>query len=136
MCHQNETSNCLSEILHTILCLQDNRCCQNDSGCDKPYLGPSPNLVCYNTRPFQLSNCYNGSLWTFPYTLGTTTGTSSILRICNLDETCATCLILAPNPDTTTATTEPYVSTNRFVTIQLDCVSSIKCLADTYVSGV
>ena len=31
---------------------------------------------------------------------------------------------------------EPYVSTNSFFTINLDCVSAIKCLADTFVSGV
>ena len=36
-------------------------------GCDKPYLGPTPNLVCYNTRPINLYNCMSGTLWTFPY---------------------------------------------------------------------
>ncbi len=138
MCDRNHgtSSNCLADILETILCLQDNKECSCETlGCDKPYLGPSPSLVCYNTRPFNLYNCCTGSLWTFPYTIGTTTGTSSVFRICNLEGNCATCRVLAANPDTT-ETTEPYVVTDTFITINLDCVLSIKCLADTYVSGV
>ncbi len=127
---------CLSDILSVILALQENdEICCNDGGCDKPFLGPNPSFVCYNTRPFNLYNCFNGTLWAFPYTLGTTTGTSSIFRVENLEGNCCTCRILAPNPDTTEVA-EPYVATTNFFTINLDCVSAIKCLADTYVSGV
>ncbi len=134
--NRERTSNCLTDTLNTILCLQDNK---NDfcdaAGCDKPFLGPSPNIICYNTRPFNLYNCCTGDIWTFPYTIGTITGTSNILRICNLDENCATCRVLAPNPDTSNQE-EPFVATSTFITINLDCVSAIKCLADTFVSGV
>ncbi len=134
--NKETASNCLADILETILCLQDNKCdlCET-SGCDKPYLGPTPSLICYNTRPFNLYNCCTGSLWTFPYTIGTTTGTSSVFRICNLEGNCATCRVLAPNPDTTNQE-EPYVATSTFITMDLSCVSAIKCLADTFVSGV
>ena len=131
-----KTSHCLAEILHTILWLQDTKddFCET-TGCDKPFLGPNCNLICFNTRPFNLYNCCNGSLWTFPYTLGATTGTSDVFRITNLDDNCATCRILAPNPDTNN-TEETFVATDTFITIDLDCVSAIKCLADTFVSGV
>ena len=30
-------------------------------------------------------------------------------------------------------TTEPYVATNQFFTINLNCVGALECLADTYV---
>ena len=124
-----------NDILKKILLLQrqdfDN---DNYIGCDKPYLGPTPNLVCYNTRPINFYNCMSGTLWTFPYTLGETSNTSSVFRIENMEDNCCTCRVLAPNP--VTSSEEPYVSTNSFFTINLDCVSAIKCLADTFVSGV
>ena len=44
--------SCLTSILETILCLQNSK--DDDCevlGCDKPFLGPTPNLICYNTRP-------------------------------------------------------------------------------------
>mgnify|MGYP000234709717 CR=1 FL=1 len=73
MCFSQDDSkrNCLTNILDTILCLQEKKdsCCE-EGGCDKPYLGPTPNLVCYNTRPINFYNCMSGTLWTFPYTLG------------------------------------------------------------------
>ncbi len=137
MCSNQDESkrNCLTNILDTILCLQEKKeTCLEDGGCDKPYLGPTPSLVCYNTRPINLYNCMNGTLWTFPYTLDGTSGTSSIFRVENMDGNCCTCRVLAPNPVTTTD--EPYVATSSFFTINLDCVSAIKCLADTFVSGV
>lgn len=137
MCFSQDDSkrNCLTNILDTILCLQEKKdsCCE-EGGCDKPYLGPTPNLVCYNTRPINFYNCMSGTLWTFPYTLGETSNTSSVFRIENMEDNCCTCRVLAPNP--VTSSEEPYVSTNSFFTINLDCVSAVKCLADTFVSGV
>ncbi|HIS38353.1 MAG TPA: hypothetical protein IAB45_02460 [Candidatus Onthousia faecavium] len=130
-----ENKNCLTDILETILCLQttkDNDCEIN--GCDKPYLGPTPTLICYNTRPISFFNCITGDAWSFPYTLGTTTGTSSVFRLENLEGNCCTCRVLATNPDT--SSNEPYVLTNTFFTINLGCVSAIRCLQDTFISGV
>ena len=130
-----DDKSCLTSILETILCLQNSK---DDScevlGCDKPYLGPTPSLVCYNTRPINLYNCTTGCRWSFPYTLGSVNGTSSIFRLENLEGNCCTCRVLAQNPDTSSS--EPYVLTSTFFTINLDCVSAIKCLPDVLVSGI
>ena len=127
--------NCLTSILETISCLQNAKDETYEVlGCDKPYLGPTPSLVCYNTRPINLYNCTTGEVWTFPYTIGTVSGTSSIFRLENLEGNCCTCRVLAPNPDTSSS--EPYVLTNTFFTINLDCVSAIRCLPDVFISGV
>ena len=130
-----DDKSCLTSILETILCLQNSK---DEScvvlGCDKPYLGPTPNLVCYNTRPINLYNCTTGCRWSFPYTLGSVNGTSSVFRLENLEGNCCTCRVLAQNPDTSSS--EPYVLTSTFFTINLDCVSAIKCLPDVLVSGV
>ncbi len=127
--------NCLTSILETILCLQnakDDSC--ETQGCDKPYLGPTPSLICYNTRPINLYNCTTGELWTFPYNLGTVNSTSSIFRLENLEDNCCTCRVLAPNPDTSSS--EPYVLTNTYFTINLDCISAIKCLPDIFINSI
>ena len=127
--------SCLTSILETISCLQnttDDAC--EVLGCDKPYLGPTPSLVCYNTRPINFYNCSTGDLWTFPYTVESTSGTSSVFRLENLEGNCCTCRVLALNPDTSSS--EPYVLTNTFFTINLDCVSAIRCLPDVFISGV
>ena len=130
-----DDKSCLTSILETILCLQNSK---DEScevlGCDKPYLGPTPSLVCYNTRPINLYNCTTGCRWSFPYTLESVNGTSSIFRLENLEGNCCTCRVLAQNPDTSSS--EPYVLTSTFFTINLDCVSAIKCLPDVLVSGV
>lgn len=130
-----DDKSCLTSILETILCLQNSK---DEScevlGCDKPYLGPTPSLVCYNTRPINLYNCTTGCRWSFPYTLGSVNGTSSIFRLENLEGNCCTCRVLAQNPDTSSS--DPYVLTSTFFTINLDCVSAIKCLPDVLVSGV
>lgn len=121
--------NCIGDILRKILILQkqdfDN---ESYSGCDKPYLGPICNSVCYNTRPIMLYNCCTGTPWSFEYTLNNVTATSNIFRIESLDECCCTIRILGYD-----ATTGTYTNTNEFATINLDCVGAIKCLADTYV---
>ena len=134
---QNNGCECLSEILETIVNLQNQDfSCEDFGGCDKPYLGPTPNVVCYNTRPISFYNCTTGSLWSFPYTLNGTSGTSSVFRVESIDECCCTCRVLAPNPDTTAAELTPYVATDSFVTINLDCVGALKCLPDTYIACI
>lgn len=131
--NQNNDCGCLSSILETIILLQnqDFECGGDFGGCDKPYLGPTPNVVCYNTRPINLYNCTTGNLWEFPYTLNGTTGTSTAFRVEEVDECCCTCRVLAPSTDTTD--NSDFDATNDFFTINLNCVSAIKCLNDTYV---
>lgn len=128
-CSDNKCSSCIFDILKKILILQkqdfDN---DNFIGCDKPFLGPTSNNICYNTRPIQLYNCYTADPWTFTYTIDETTNTSNILRIEALDEYCCTCRILYLNTET-----NQYISTNEYVTIDLTCCGAIKCLSDTYI---
>ena len=131
----NETS--ISRILNFILKLQrgaDRVDLDETSGCDKPCLGPNvTNGIVFNTRPITLYSCCNGALWTMPYNLNGETGDSTVFKITKLDNNCATFEILAPNPDTTNPLL-PYISTNNFFTIDLDCVLAIRCLADTYTN--
>lgn len=61
---------------------------------------------------------------------------SNVFRVEKLDENCATFRVLAPNPDTTTNGTIPYVATNSFFTMNLDCVCAIRCLQDTFVECI
>jgi len=131
-CSENSNRcNCVSEILERILGLQrqnfDN---ESFTGCDKPFLGPVCNTVCYNTRPIMLFNCCTGNAWSFPYTNPVTNveATSDVFRVEAVDDCCCTCRILYLDE-----ATNAYVSTNEFFTIDLNCVGAIKCLADTFV---
>ncbi len=106
---------CISDIIKNIICMQDNSyiAC-TDGGCDKPFLGPS-NTTCYNTRPISFYNCTTGEIYTI--------NESSIFRLESIDDCCCTCRILNFNNG-------EYTSTNDFFTINLNCVSAIKCYND------
>ena len=130
----NETS--ISKILNFILELQ--RCTENtsldDLGCDRPCLGPNiSNGLIFNTRPITLYSCCTGELWTMPFTLNGTEGESTVFKISKVDGNCATFEVLAPNPDTSNPLL-PFVATNNFFTIDLDCVLAIRCVNDTYTN--
>lgn len=127
----NNCSSCIFDILKKILILQKrNHECDNFSGCDKPFLGPTITDVCYDTRPIQLFGCCTGTPWTFDYTTTDgVTGSSSILRVESLDDCCCTCRILYF--DTTTST---YQSTDEFVTIDLNCCGAIRCYSDIFLN--
>lgn len=128
-CDENKSTSCITDILRKILLLQRQDVeCESHSGCDKPYLGPTCNYVCYNTRPIMLFTCCTGELWSFPYTINNVTNYSTVFRIESLDDNCATCRILYLDTET-----NQYVGTNEFFTINLDCVGAIKCLTDTYI---
>lgn len=137
MCNgsNKENSECLAEILESILSLQQvrNESC-DDNTCSRPFLGPSNNIICFNTRPLNLYSCCNNVLWRIPFTLNGTSSTSTVFRIENLDDECATFRVLATNPDTTSMF--PYVATEDFFTIRLSCIGALKCLGDTNVTGV
>ena len=127
MCDEERNEcGCIFEILKKILLLQkqdfDN---EVFAGCDKPYLGPVCNTICYNTRPIMLFNCCTGNPWSFPYTVDGVTAESSIFRVEALDDCCCTCRILARCEN------DQLVATNEFFTLDLKCVGAIKCLADT-----
>lgn len=137
MCGGNGSCSCsFIRTLELILMLQQKgEDCDIPNGCSKPFLGPTTSGICLNTRPITLYSCCNNTLWTMPFTLNGTTGTSSVFRLENLDDNCATFRVLAPNPDTTDQTF-PYVTTNDFFTINLSCIGVLNCLEDTYISGV
>lgn len=137
MCNnEDKKTSCLAKTFELILLLQQRSDdCPLAEGCDKPFLGPTINSVNLNTRPFNLYSCCNNTLWTMPYTLNGTEGTSSVFRIENIDDNCITCHVLAPNPDTTSTTT-PYLATDDFFTIKLSCIGALKCLNDVLVPGI
>lgn len=128
-CDVNNSSSCIQDLVKRIYLLQIQDCeGRNISGCDKPFLGPIPTNICYNTRPIMLYNC--GTLpWTFTYTLDGTEATSDVLRIENVDDGCCTCRILYLD-----ATTGEYMATTEFVIIDLTCCGAVRCLPDVYVN--
>ena len=132
----NNEQCCLANILEVIVKLQDRSekfDCLGD-GCDRPFLGPTPSTVCYNTRPVTFYRCCDGELWAFPFTLNGSTSTSTVFRCEHVEGCCCTCRVLAPNPDTTTADTTPYVPTDSFFTINLNCIGALRCLPDTFIA--
>ena len=134
-CENNRQNSCLADILEKILMLQQkNDICDENNSCTKPFLGPSNNIVCFNTRVISFYSCCNNTLWTMPYTLGDTSSTSSVFRIESLDDECATFRVLAPNPDTTSSF--PYLATEDFFTIKLSCIGVLRCLGDTSITGI
>lgn len=136
MCNNESTAcnNCIADILKVILLLQQS-VCQNDcclETCDRGFLGQSSSLY-YNTRPIVLYTCGSGST---PIAMPISkdpneTTTSTVFRLEKLDDCCATCRVLAPNTDTTSAF--PYIATNSFFTINLNCCCILRCLDDTFV---
>ena len=124
----NETSFILDLQKNANTNLDDN------AGCSRPCLGPNGNNgIIFNTRPITIYMCCSGALWSMPYTINGTTGDSTVFKISKLDNNCATFEILAPNPDTTNPLI-PYISTNNFFTMDLNCVLAIRCLSDTFTS--
>ena len=141
MCNNNDNNtnnncSCFTNILCTIVGLQkQGQCCDNaDTSCDRPYLGVNQTGTLYNTRPVTIYACGSTTLWQMPYTLNGTTATSSVFRVESAEDCCATFRILAPNPDTTAV--NPYVATDSFFTMNLNCVGTLKCLNDTYVACI
>lgn len=141
MCNNNENNNtcesCIQEILKIIMLLQQS-VCQNDcclDTCDKGFLGQNSSTF-FNTRPVSLYTCGSGVT---PLALPISkdpdeTTTSTVFRLEKLDGCCATFRVLTTNPDTTSLF--PFVSTNSFFTINLNCVCIIRCLNDTFVDTI
>jgi hypothetical protein len=142
MCNNETEQNCVCEILKVILALQQNACpdtCLDT--CDRPMLGGGPNCLICNTRPVMLYTCCSGST---PISMPTTKDvqaastasvtTSSVFRVEKIEGNCATFRVLADNTDSTSL--NPYVATNSFFTMNLNCCCMCRCLSDTYVECV
>lgn len=131
-----ENRCCFKNILKVIDILQRNvsTCEGIDETCTRPFLGSFVLGDVYNTRPVTFYS-KDGSLYTVPYTLNGIVGESSIFRIEKVSECCVTLQILAINPDTSN-TARPYVATNQFITINLECVCVLQCLEDVIVDNI
>ena len=125
-----KTNRCIKNLLTLINVLQKNsinRACLDDCCC-KPFLGPTSNNDCYNTRVITLYNC-QGNLFEASFYFNNELLTSSTFRIQDIHDDCCTLLILFNNNGT-------YSSTGQFITIDLSCVCAVKCLGDVYVSNL
>lgn len=144
MCNNNndqDSCKCIAEILTVINVLQQNANCCGDTcleTCDRGFLGCGTTTLGCNTRPVVLYTCCgNGTPWSMPTTKenvvcgneGVTC--SNVFRVEKIDGCCATFRVLADNPDTTSI--YPYVTTNSFFTMNLNCVCALRCLQDTFV---
>ena len=142
MCNNtnSESCKCIQEILTVINILQQNANC-NDAcleTCDRGFLGCGATVLNCNTRPVMLYTCgSNGTPWSMPTTrenvvCGEDNVTcSSVFRVEKIDGCCATFRVLANNTDETD--TNPYVATNSFFTMNLNCCCCLRCLPDTFV---
>lgn len=118
----------IPDTLNLILTLQKNSCSNNcPEGCTRPFLGQNNN--CYNTRPITLFTCCTGTNWEMPYELNGETGTSTVFRIENVEDNCATFRVLIPN---TVGEETTYTLSNSYFTINLSCVLAMECLPDIY----
>lgn len=127
---------CILDILRIIKTLQDEAGVIDNipNSCGRPFLGNvCTDACCFNTRPITIYTC-NSQLLTMPYTLNGVDGTSSVFRLENLNDSCATFMVLAPNPDT--GSDFPYVATNSFFTIKVDCICILRCLPDTFIGCI
>ena len=136
----NDNQNGIAEILEVILILQQNASCPESclDSCDRPILGCSTNCCVCNTRPVMIYTCCpNGTTpISMPIskditTCATAAECSSVFRVEKVENGTATFRVLAPNTEDTGL--YPYVSTNSFFTLNLDCCCVIRCLNDTCV---
>ena len=83
----------------------------------------------------------NGTPWSMPITKEDVTCgdegvvCSNVFRIEKIDGCCATCRVLTTNPDTTEPNI-PYIGTNSFFTMNLNCCCALRCLNDTYIECI
>lgn len=127
---------CFSKMLKVIDILQRNAGGDNcgDESCTRPFLGGNPNIVCFNTRPVTFYTC-TGGLFSATYTVNEETRTSSVFRVESINGCCVKCRILELNPDTSDIT-RTYIATNQFITINLDCICVVSCLADIIIDNL
>ena len=125
---ENKDSCCLGKLLKVIDILQKNANGNDcfDESCTRPYLGSIPNVICFNTRPVTFYT-KDGSLFT--------ANESSVFRVESVNNCCVKCRILRPNPDTSDVTRR-FITTNEFITINLNCICAISCLDDIIIDNL
>lgn len=144
MCNNNNSTsnNCIAEILTVINILQSNADCSDSclETCDRGFLGCNVTTLSCNTRPIMLYTCAGNGV---PFSMPTTRDgscaaaeTSCVFRVEKIDGNCATFRVLAENPDQAEVATIPYVATNSFFTMNLNCCCALRCLPDTVVECI
>lgn len=131
----NNLENCIAKILNVINVLQNNADkieCQ-DNTCSRPYLGPSNNVLCFNTRPIMLYRCDNTPITLNYVDQNNTNQTTNVFRVENVSDDSVTVLLLN---EASVGNATTYTSTNTYATINLGCVCAIRCLQDTIVDNV
>lgn len=141
MCNNDEHGNrCMAEILEVILLLQKNADCSDSclDTCDRGFLGCGTSSCICNTRPvmFYLCGCCSDPL-RMPISKNFDEQTKSpVFRVEKLDGNCATCRVLAVNSENDGNCLQPFVATNSFFTLNLNCLCCIKCLQDVFVECI
>ena len=138
MCNNNDNDSCrcIAEILAIINVLQQNASIADTclDTCDRGFLGCGTNSLNCNTRPISLYLC-SGTALEMPISKdGTGSALSQVFRVEKVDGCCATLRVLAASTDPESEF--PYVATNSFFTVNLNCVCSLRCLSDTYVECI
>jgi len=138
MCNnENDNSRCIAEILMVINILQEQANQGNEANletCDRGFLGCGVTPQNCNTRPVTLYTC-NGTTLAMPVSKEAIGGTTSeVFRVEKINDNCATFRVLAPNPNM--EENIPFVATNSFFTVNLNCVCVIRCLPDTFVECI
>ena len=151
MCNNNNNDeNRINELLKVILILQQNACPENAlDSCDRPMLGGGNSCLICNTSPVMLYMCCgNGVPLSMPTSKDSTStcsnptlnsscpDCSNVFRVEKLDGNCATFRVLTANPDESCCNNQPWIATNSFFTMNLDCCCIVRCLNDCYVECV
>lgn len=125
------TNRCIKNLLKLICLLQDNSqddCCLEE-GCTKPFLGPTINCICYNTRVITLYN-KRGTLLNANYVdSNNQTQSSSLFRVERVNDNCVTLRVLYKNDNN-------YVASSSFINVNLSCICAILCIEDAVVSNI
>jgi len=138
--NNNCETNGIAETLQVILVLQQNASCPESclDSCDRPVLGCCSTCCVCNTRPVMLYTCCpsGATALSMPVskdiiTCAEPSDCSNVFRVEKVEGNTATFRVLAPNTEDTGLF--PYVSTNSFFTINLDCICTLRCLNDTCV---
>ena len=139
MCNHNgqEGVRSIAEILGVINILQQNAS-KSESGldtCDRGFLGCGTSSLNCNTRPVMLYLC-NGIPLCMPTTKDNVEmqSMSNVFRVEKIEEGSCTFRVLAESHEH--GCEYPYVATNSFFTINLNCVCVLRCLSDTHVDCI
>lgn len=123
-----KVNNCIKNLLKFICILQQNSTDLTFSSmnCSKPFLGPSIQGTCYNTRVITLYSKL-GELFNATFYLNNDIMNSSYFRVREVDDNCCTLEILNFVDGT-------YNSTGQTVVVNINCICAIKCIEDVYIN--